>query len=74
MIVSAMAVIGKDQDETAMAITVGLPLAITTKLLLTGKIKGNGVILPINKEIYEPVLSELESFGIRFEEHEYMIG
>lgn len=74
MIVSAMAVIGKDQDETAMAITVGLPLAITTKLLLTGKIKGKGVLLPIDKQIYEPVLAELETFGIRFEEKEYMLS
>ena len=74
MIVSAMAVIGKDQEETAMAITVGLPLAITTKLLLSGKIEGSGVILPIKKQIYEPVLAELETFGIRFEEKEYMLG
>ena len=74
MIVSAMAVIGNDQDETAMAMTVGLPLAITTKLLATGKIKHKGVILPIHKDIYEPVLKELETFGIRFEEKEYMIG
>ena len=74
MIVSAMAVIGNDQDETAMAMTVGLPLAITTKLLATGKIKHKGVTLPIHKDIYEPVLKELETFGIRFEEKEYMIG
>jgi len=74
MIVSAMAVIGKDQNETAMAITVGLPLAIATKLLLTGKIKHTGITLPTEKEIYEPILSELETFGISFEENEYMVG
>ena len=74
MIVSAMAVEGKDQQETAMSITVGLPLAIATKLLLTGKIKQTGIVLPIHKDIYQPILAELESFGIKFEEKEYMLG
>ena len=74
MIVSAMAVIGKNQTETAMAMTVGLPLGIATKLLLTGKFKHTGVKLPIEKDMYEPILSELETFGITFEENEYLVG
>jgi len=74
MIISAMAVEGKNQEETAMAVTVGLPLAITTKLFLQGKISRKGLILPIHEDIYKPVLEELESFGIRFEEKEYMMG
>jgi saccharopine dehydrogenase (NAD+, L-glutamate forming) len=74
MIVSAMAVEGKNQEETAMAITVGLPLGIATKLLMLGKIKPQGVTLPIQKNIYKPILAELESFGIGFEEKEYMMG
>jgi len=74
MIVSAMAYIGENQENTAMAVTVGLPLAITTKLLLTGKINLMGVHLPTDKQIYEPVLEELEQFGIHFEEKEYMMG
>jgi len=74
MLVSAMAAMGKDQENTAMAITVGLPLAITTKLLLTEKIKYKGIVLPIHKDIYEPVLEELKTFGISFEEKEYMLG
>jgi saccharopine dehydrogenase (NAD+, L-glutamate forming) len=74
MIVSAMAIEGKDQHETAMSMTVGLPLAIATKLLLTGKIKRTGIILPIHKDIYEPIMAELETFGIKFEEKEYMLG
>jgi len=74
MVVSAMAFEGENQERTAMAITVGLPLAITTKLFLQGKIKKTGVILPIHEEIYEPVLEELKTFGIRFEEKEYMMG
>ncbi len=74
MIVSAMAYIGENQEKTAMAVTVGLPLAITTKLLLTGKINLTGVNLPVHKQIYEPVLDELEKFNINFEEKEYMMG
>jgi saccharopine dehydrogenase (NAD+, L-glutamate forming) len=74
MIVSSMAVIGEDQTKTAMAITVGLPLAIATKLLLTGKFSHTGINLPIAKDIYEPILSELETFGINFEENEYLVG
>ena len=74
MVVSAMAFEGENQEKTAMAITVGLPLAITTKLLLQGKINKTGVILPIHEEIYEPVLEELKTFGISFEEKEYMMG
>ncbi len=74
MIVSAMAVKGKNQEETAMAMTVGLPLGIATKLLMLEKIKPKGVVLPIQKNIYQPILAELESFGISFEEKEYMMG
>ncbi len=74
MIVSAMAYIGENQEKTAMAVTVGLPLAITTKLLLTGKIDLTGVNLPVHKQIYEPVLDELREYGIVFEEKEYMMG
>jgi len=74
MIVSAMAYIGENQEKTAMAVTVGLPLAITTKLLLTGKIDLKGVNLPVHKQIYEPVLDELREHGITFEEKEYMMS
>ena len=74
MIVSAMAIEGKNQEETAMAMTVGLPLGIATKLLMLGKIKHKGVVLPIHQDIYQPILTELEAFGIRFEEKEYMLG
>ncbi|HEV8512660.1 MAG TPA: saccharopine dehydrogenase C-terminal domain-containing protein [Cyclobacteriaceae bacterium] len=61
---------GEDETQTAMAKTVGLPLAIVCKLLLEGKIKSRGVVIPLLKEIYEPVLHELKSLGIRLEEKE----
>ena len=65
---SHMVYIGKDSQFTAMSDTVGLPLGIAAKLLLNEKIKGRGVKLPIEKEIYQPVLDELEELGITFEE------
>ena len=67
---SHMVYIGKDSKFTAMSDTVGLPLGIAAKLLLSGKIKDRGVKLPIEREIYLPVLSELEQLGITFEEKE----
>lgn len=67
---SSMVVKGIDQTFTAMSNTVGLPLAISTKLVLNGEIKLKGVQWPIQKEIYVPVLNELEKFGIKFIEKE----
>ncbi|MFI5164764.1 MAG: saccharopine dehydrogenase C-terminal domain-containing protein, partial [Bacteroidia bacterium] len=63
---SSMVVIGEDQINTAMSKTVGLPLGISTKLILNGEIDLKGVWIPTVKEIYDPVLAELENFGIRF--------
>lgn len=63
-----MAVIGKNQTHTAMAKTVGLPVAIATLLILNKKISTPGVQIPITKEVYDPILKELEHYGIRFKE------
>jgi saccharopine dehydrogenase-like NADP-dependent oxidoreductase len=70
-ITSSLVVKGDDQTYTAMAKTVGLPLAITAKLILHGKIKAKGVVIPTIKEIYEPVLAELETFGVKFVEKDF---
>jgi hypothetical protein len=67
---SSLVVIGDDEVHTAMAKTVGLPLAISIKNFLTGGFKLYGVQIPIVKEIYEPMLAELESLGIIFVEKE----
>lgn len=67
---SSMVCIGDDQTYTAMAKTVGLPVAMATLLILNGKIKTPGVQMPINSEVYEPLLKELETFGIVFKEKE----
>ena len=67
---ATMSVIGKDSDHTAMSMTVGLPLAMVTKQILTGQYARAGARLPIEPEIYNPVLSELEEYGIHFVEEE----
>jgi saccharopine dehydrogenase-like NADP-dependent oxidoreductase len=65
---SKMVCIGEDQTYTAMAKTVGLPVAMATLLILNGKIKTPGVQLPIREEIYLPILKELEEYGVVFKE------
>ena len=65
---SSLIVKGDDSIKTAMAKTVGLPLAIATKLILQGKITLAGLHIPVIPEIYEPVLKELEEHGIIFSE------
>ena len=65
---SSLYLTGDDSEHTAMALTVGLPLAIVTKLILNGQITQRGVLMPKDKGIYEPVLKELEKYGVKFEE------
>lgn len=65
---STMVCIGDDQTYTAMAKTVGLPVAIATLHILNGNIKTPGVQLPIHKEVYLPILKELENYGVTFNE------
>lgn len=67
---SNMVVIGENQNYTAMAKTVGLPVAIATLLILNKKITTAGVQIPIAEEVYKPILSELANNGIIFKEYE----
>ncbi|MDO6818403.1 saccharopine dehydrogenase family protein [Zobellia sp. 1_MG-2023] len=65
-----MVVIGENRTHTAMAKTVGLPVAIATLAILNKKITTPGVQIPIKKEVYEPILKELKTYGIDFKEYE----
>lgn len=67
---ATMVCIGDDALHTGMAKTVGLPVGIITLKILNGEITTPGVQLPITKEVYDPVLKELETFGIVFNEKE----
>ncbi len=67
---ATMVSIGTDQAYTAMARTVGLPVAMATLRILNKQITSTGVQIPIRKEVYEPILKELEEYGIVFNEKE----
>lgn len=71
---STMVCIGQDTIHTAMSMTVGLPLAMVARRILQGEYTGKGVQLPIQAEIYNPVLEELKEYGIRFVEDEVNIS
>lgn len=73
-ITSSMVITGQDTVHTAMSITVGIPVAIATKLLLTGVFNVSGVHVPTKPWMYEPILKELEGYGIRFVEEEVVVS
>jgi saccharopine dehydrogenase-like NADP-dependent oxidoreductase len=64
---------GENAVDTAMAKLVGLPMGIFVKLVMQGKITSKGVNIPVEKEVYEPVLSELEDYGVVFKEQETVL-
>ncbi|EAR12724.1 saccharopine dehydrogenase, putative [Polaribacter irgensii 23-P] len=65
---SSFVVLGENQTYTAMSKTVGLPVGIAALKILKGEITTPGVQIPISKEVYEPILKELEAHGIQFTE------
>ena len=65
---SKMVCLGEDQTYTAMAKTVGLPVAMAALQILNGNIALTGVLLPTHKQVYEPILKELEDYGVVFKE------
>ena len=67
---ATMVCLGDDQTYTSMAKTVGLPVAIATLKILNKEITTYGVQMPITKEIYLPILKELEDYGVNFKEIE----
>ena len=68
---SNMVVTGEDHTHTAMAKTVGLPVALAALLILNKKIITPGVQIPIGSEVYTPILKQLVDYGIIF--HEYQV-
>jgi len=72
-IVSSMSYEGEGGEKTAMAYTVGTPMAIAAKLIITGHILPIGVNIPTLPEIYNPILNELNDLGIQFFEQEVLL-
>ncbi len=60
---------GESRTHTAMAKTVGLPVAMATLAILNKKITTPGVQIPIRKEVYDPILEELKEYGVVFKEY-----
>lgn len=66
---ATLVVKGDDAVRTAMAKTVGLPMGIAAKLLMTDQIQARGVTIPIDAAFYRPILTELARHGIELHEH-----
>jgi hypothetical protein len=57
-----------DERETAMARTVGMPVAIAALRVLDGGVKARGVMGPTERSIYESVLEGMEERGLGMQE------
>jgi hypothetical protein len=68
LITSTLVDTGIPKGDSAMSRTVSLPAAIAAAMILDGKIKIRGVHIPVQPEIYNPVLQELEQMGVNFTE------
>jgi saccharopine dehydrogenase (NADP+, L-glutamate forming) len=71
LITSTLIDFGEALKESSMARTVSLPLAIGVRFMAEDKFKLKGVQIPVHKQIYEPVLKELETLGIKMDEKKF---
>ena len=65
---STMVDYGIPNGDTSMSRLVGLPAAIAARMILQGEIDLPGVQVPMVPAVYEPVLEELATLGVRFTE------
>ena len=72
-ITSSMVNIGENHVYTSMSNTVGLPVAIAAKMIVNGSLTLKGVQLPIQPEVYTPILEELAEYNIQFIEKEVQL-
>ncbi len=68
VIKSSMLDFGTLATDTAIARTVALPAAMGVEMILAGKIKEKGVYIPVLPGIYNPILDQLETVGIKMVE------
>ncbi len=61
---SSLVDFGERYGDSSMSRTVSLPAAIAARLILEGKVPQRGVLRPVHREIYNPVLDELASLNI----------
>ncbi len=74
LITSTLVDFGIALKESSMARTVSLPLAIGVRFMAEEKFNLKGVHIPITKQIYEPVLKELETLGIKMDDKKYKLN
>lgn len=74
LIESYMTLEGEDATYTAMSKTVGMPIFFAAEMILNQKIEEKGILLPLKKEIYEPILKRLEEIGVIFHERIIELG
>lgn len=67
-ITSTMVDYGIKNGDTSMARTVTIPVAIAINKILTGEITNTGVCRPTTKDLYAPILAEMEAIGCKFTE------
>jgi saccharopine dehydrogenase-like NADP-dependent oxidoreductase len=67
-ITSTLVDYGIPGGDSAMARTVGLPVAVAAKLILQNNMRTKGLHIPVQPEIYQPILEELKSYNITFHE------
>ena len=65
---STLVAYGEVGGYSAMGRTVGLPAAMGVDLIAQGGVVGRGVIVPVSKDVYEPIMRQLAKEGIRFQE------
>jgi len=65
---STMVDYGIPYGDSSMSRLVGLPAAVAARMILQGEINLTGVHVPMIREIYEPVLAELATMDISFQE------
>lgn len=54
--------------DSSMSRTVGLPAAIAAGEIVLGKINLTGVRIPVDREVYDPVMAKLATLGVNFKE------
>jgi len=64
---ATMKAVGTPFGHSAMSRAVSLPASIASQMILEGTIRNKGVLKPTLKEIYQPVLAELETYGFKFD-------
>ncbi|XP_066174666.1 alpha-aminoadipic semialdehyde synthase, mitochondrial isoform X1 [Sylvia atricapilla] len=61
-----LVVYGDNQGYSAMAKTVGYPAAIAAKMVLDGEISAKGMVIPLTKNVYGPILERVRAEGILY--------